>query len=72
MTEGLILAILLSVAISVAGYRLRALPITFIGSLGWLISALQVYQQTEEILPMALMIFVAFFTFFLHIAGSEQ
>lgn len=72
MTEGLILAILLCVAISLAGYRLRSLPVTFIGSLGWMISGLQVYQQSEELLPMALMLFIAFVTFFLHVPEAER
>lgn len=71
MTEGLILAILLSAAISFAGWRLKSLPIAFIGSLGWMVGGLQIYEQTAEILPMALMLFIAFTSFFLHIR-SEQ
>lgn len=72
MTDGLILGILLSLMLSAVGLKLRSMPIAFIGSLGWLISGLQVYQQTAEILPMALMIFVAFANFFLHVQGGEH
>lgn len=72
MTEGLILAILLCVGISAMGFKLRSLPISFIGSLGWLISGLQVFQETGDVLPMGLMLFVAFATFFIHVSGGEQ
>lgn len=71
MTDGLILAILLSLMLSGVGLKLRSLPIAFIGSLGWLVAGLEVYQQTAEILPMALMLFVAFASFFLQVSGDQ-
>ena len=71
MTDGLILGILLSLLLSAMGYRLRSVPISFIGSLGWMISGLQVYEQTAEILPMGLMLFIAFIGLFLHPSESE-
>lgn len=65
MTEGLILAMLVSLALTLLAIRLHSLPILFISSLGWLIAALQVYQQTEEVLPMGLMLMLSFGQFFL-------
>ena len=65
MTEGLVLAILIALALSFLAYRMKNLPIMFISSLGWLIAALQVYDQTQETLPMALMMMFIFGQFFL-------
>ena len=65
MTEGLMLAILLALALSFLAFKMKNLPIMFISSLGWLIAALQVYEQTQEILPMGLMLMFSFGQFFL-------
>ena len=65
MTEGLMLAILIALALSFLAFKMRSLPIMFISSLGWLIAALQVYEQTQETLPMALMMMLSFGQFFL-------
>lgn len=65
MTEGLVLAILIALALSILAYRMKNLPIMFISSLGWLIAALQVYEQTQEVLPMGLMLMFSFGQFFL-------
>lgn len=59
------LAMLVSLALTILAVRMRSLPIIFISSLGWLIAALQVYEQTTELLPMALMMMLAFGQFFL-------
>jgi hypothetical protein len=65
MTEGLMLAILIALALSILAFKMKSLPIMFISSLGWLIAALQVYDQTQETLPMALMMMFSFGQFFL-------
>lgn len=65
MTDGLILALIFSAVLTVLGYKMRQQAVIFIGSLGWLISGLQVYQQTGEVLPMGLLIMIAFVSFFL-------
>lgn len=65
LTDGLMLALLISLALTILGYRMRSQPILFIASLGWLISALQVYQQTSELLPMGLLMMLAFCNFFI-------
>ena len=65
MTEGLMLAILIALALSILAFKMKSLPIMFISSLGWMIAALQVYDQTQEALPMALMMMFSFGQFFL-------
>lgn len=56
---------LASIGLAVVGYKMRSLPVMFISSLGWLISALQVYSQTSEVLPMALLLMLSVSQFFL-------
>lgn len=65
MTEGLICAMLIALGLLVLGYRMKSLPVIFISSLGWLISALQLYDQTQEPLPMILLIMLAISQFFI-------
>lgn len=65
LTEGVLLAMGVSLLLLVLGMKMRALPLIFISSLGWLISGLQVYQQTEEVLPMILLMMLSFSQFFL-------
>ena len=64
MTEGLILAMLLSVALAILAFKMQSLPIMFISSIGWTAAALQTWEQTAEALPMALMLMLAFGQFF--------
>lgn len=64
MTEGLILALLISLGLLILGWKLRRIQIIFISSLGWLICAMQIYDQTSEVLPMILLIMVAISQFF--------
>ena len=64
MTEGLILAMLLSVALAILAYIMHSLPVMFISSIGWTVSSLQIWEQTAEVLPMALMLMLAFGQFF--------
>lgn len=59
------LAMLVSLALTILAVKMRSLPIIFISSLGWLIASLQVYEQTAEILPMGLMLMLSFGQFFL-------
>lgn len=65
LTDGLMLALLVSLFLTILALKLRSLPVLFVSSLGWLISALQVYEQTAEVLPMGLLLMVAFAQFFL-------
>ena len=39
---------------------MKSLPIIFISSIAWLICALQIFQQTEEVLPMLLLFMLSF------------
>lgn len=65
MTEGLIISMLLAVALAVLGFKMRSTPVMFISSLGWMVSGLQIYQQTEEVLPVALTMMLAFSQIFI-------
>lgn len=65
MTDGLIVALIISAALTLLAYKMQSLPIIFISSLGWMISGLQVWQQTAEVLPMILLLMLAFGQFFL-------
>jgi len=65
ITEGLVITMLASVLLLILALKMRSLPVLFISSLGWLISALQVYQQTAEVTPMLLLLMVAFAQFFI-------
>ena len=65
ITEGLILSLLISGALLLVGYRMRSKPVIFISSLGWMICGLQIFQQTEEILPMVLLMMLSFSQFFI-------
>lgn len=65
ITDGLIIALICSAILSLAAWKKSSLPLAFVASLGWLISALQLYQQTAELLPMALMLMISFSNFIL-------
>ena len=64
ITEGLVITMLASVLLLLLALKMRSLPVLFVSSLGWLISALQVYQQTAEVTPMLLLLMVALGQFF--------
>lgn len=54
-----ILAMLLCVALAVIGFKFRSLPVMVMSSLGWVILAIQLYQEFESVLVLALMMMVA-------------
>ena len=60
ITEGLIIACLVCVALSILAYLMKSLPIIFISSLGWLVCGLQIFQQTEEVMPLFLLLALSF------------
>lgn len=65
ITEGLIIAMLLCVGLTVLAVKMRSLPVIFISSVGWTICGLQIWQQTEEVLPMLLVFMLAVAQFML-------
>lgn len=65
MTEGLILALIASLLLLILGLKMRRIQIIFISSLGWMISALQVYDQTNDFLPTALLLMISISQFFI-------
>lgn len=59
LSEGLIVAMIVSASLSMMGIWKRSQPLIFMSSLGWMISALQIFQQTSELLPMGLMLMLS-------------
>lgn len=59
------MALIISAVLTLLAYKMQSMPIIFISSLGWMISGLQVWQQTTEVLPMILLLMLAFGQFFL-------
>lgn len=64
MSEGLILIMLVSLALSLMAYKLQSLPIMFISSIGWAIAALNTFQELDETVPMVLLLMLSFSQFF--------
>ena len=60
MEEILILSMLLCVALSIVGYGLKAWPVAFISSIGWVIISCEIYMEYESWLATGLMIMLAF------------
>lgn len=65
ISDGLVLAIIFSGVLLCLGAKMKSRPVIFISSLGWMICGLQIYQQTDEPLPMALLMMISFAQFFL-------
>lgn len=51
---------ILCVGLGIIGYGLKAWPVAFISSMGWVIIACEVYTQYESWLALSLMIMLAF------------
>jgi hypothetical protein len=65
ITEGLIIACIISAGLGLLAYKMHSLPIIFISSIGWVICGLQIFQQTDEILPTLLIMMLAVSQFML-------
>ncbi len=65
ITDGLIIACIICVGLALLAYRMHSLPIIFISSTGWVICGLQIFQQTDEILPTLLIMMLAVSQFML-------
>ena len=59
MEEILVLSMALCVGLAALGYALKAWPVTFISSIGWVVLACEVYSQYESFLALGLMIMLA-------------
>ena len=71
VTDGLIIALVFSGVLALLAYKKNSLPIMFVSSVGWTICALQIYQQLEEILPMALLLMLAASQFLIVTRGED-
>lgn len=72
ITQGLILSLLVSGLLMIIAFRRNSAPVMMISSIGWMICALQFYQQTTEALPMLLLIALAAMQFFLVIRRDAR
>lgn len=59
MDEMLILSMLLCVGLAAMGLRMRMWPVTFVSSIGWVIVAITLFEETGSWLALGLMIMVA-------------
>lgn len=60
ITEALIISCIVCAGLTLLAYVMKSLPFVFISSIGWLICGLQIFQQTEDMLPMLLLFVFAF------------
>ena len=60
ITEALIISCIVCIGLSFLAYLMKSLPFIFISSIGWLICGLEIFQQTEDMLPMMLLFVFAF------------
>ena len=65
ITDGLTLGLLVCGVLLILGAKWNSRPVIFISSLGWMICGMQIFQQTEEVLPMILLMMLAFSQFVL-------
>ena len=72
ITEGVLLGLVFSGILLLLGAKKNARPVTFISSLGWMICGLQIFQQTEEILPTVLLMMLAISQFLLFGAKERR
>lgn len=72
MTDGLIIAMIISAILAIIAFKMQNLPVMFVSSVGWAIVSLQTFQQTNEILPMLLILMLAFAQFYLIKKGGVR
>ena len=60
ISEGLIIACIVCVGLTILGFYKHNLPIVFVSSIGYLICGLMIFKQTTEILPFFLLLMFAF------------
>ena len=60
MDEMMILAMLLCVGLGALGLKMRMWPVTFVSSIGWVIIACQLFEESESWLVLGLMLMLAF------------
>lgn len=70
ISEGLIISYFACAVLSIIGFKYRSLPVIFISSLGVMISGLLTYQETQAVLPLALMLMISFSQFII-IGGKK-
>ena len=72
ITDGVLLGLVFSGILLVLWAKKSSRAVIFISSLGWMICALQIFQQTDEPLPMALLMMISISQFILFANGGRD
>lgn len=72
LTDGVLLGLAFSGALLALGAWKGSRPVVFVSSLGWTVCGLQIVQQTEELLPLALLVMLAISQFILVGSGGRS
>lgn len=57
--DATILSMLVCIGLALVAYRTRMLPVMVVSSLGWIIIGLQIYENLESLLALALIFMLA-------------
>lgn len=60
MYETIIFSLVFSAVITGIAYKIQSLPVVFISSVGMVVAALKLWQDTTEMLPTLMLFFIAF------------
>lgn len=72
ITDGLLLGLVFSGILLILGAKKSSRPVVFISSLGWMICGLQIFQQTDEVLPMVLLMMLSISQFVLFASSGGR
>lgn len=59
LEEVTILAMIICAGLALIGYHMRMWPVTFISSLGWLVIAMQLFEETDSYLVLGLLLMLS-------------
>lgn len=59
LEEMTVLAMIICAGLALIGYKMHMWPVTFISSLGWLVIAMQLFQETESYLVLGLLLMLS-------------
>lgn len=72
ISEGLIISYIACAVLMLISYRYKSIAASFVASVGTLVSALLTFQETQAVLPMLLLIMIAFSSFILIGVGGKS
>lgn len=72
LTEPMAIGMLLSIFLTILGYKMRSWPVVLISSISWVIIGLRYYDLTSDFLPLGLMVTVAMVQVFIVPEGKRR